>query len=45
MNKEGELLARWDVRGSGHGSWIDPNGDIYPCVPEAAGLDKYVRKG
>jgi DNA-binding beta-propeller fold protein YncE len=44
MNKEGKLLARWDVRGSGHGSWISPNGDIFLGVPQGAGVDKYTRK-
>jgi DNA-binding beta-propeller fold protein YncE len=44
MNKAGELLARWVIRG-GHGSWIDAHGDIYVGVPDGVGVDKYVRKG
>ncbi len=42
MNKDGELLARWVIRG-GHGSWIDAHGDIYVGVPDGVGVDKYVR--
>jgi DNA-binding beta-propeller fold protein YncE len=45
MNKNGELLARWTVRGSGHGSWMDAHGDIYLGVPDGAGVDKYVLQG
>jgi DNA-binding beta-propeller fold protein YncE len=44
MNRAGELLARWVIRG-GHGSWIDAHGDIYVGVPGGVGVDKYVRKG
>lgn len=44
MNKSGELLARWVIRG-GHGSWIDAHSDIYVGVPGGAGVDKYVRRG
>ena len=44
MSKEGELLARWEIRG-GHGSWIDAHSDIYVGVPDGIGVDKYVRKG
>ncbi len=44
LDKKGGVLARWDCRGSGHGSWIDSRGDIYlGGVPDA--IDKYVRKG
>ena len=43
MNAEGELLARWVIRG-GHGSWIDARGDIYVGVPDGIGVDKYVRR-
>ena len=44
MNKEGELLARWIIRG-GHGSWIDPSGTIYVGVPDGFGVDRFERKG
>jgi DNA-binding beta-propeller fold protein YncE len=43
MNKDGQLLARWIIRG-GHGSWMDAHGDIYVGVPGGAGIDKYVRQ-
>ncbi len=43
MNKDGDLLARWEIRG-GHGSWIDAHSDIYVGVPDGIGVDKYVRK-
>ncbi len=44
LDKKGGVLARWNCRGSGHGSWIDSRGDIYlGGVPDA--IDKYVRKG
>lgn len=44
LDKKGGVLARWDCRGSGHGSWIDSRGDIYlGGVPDA--IDKFVRKG
>ena len=44
MNTDGDLLARWTIRG-GHGSWIDAHGDIYVGVPDGVGVDKYDRKG
>ncbi len=43
MNKGGQLLARWVIRG-GHGSWMDAHGDIYVGVPGEVGIDKYVWK-
>ncbi len=43
INNSGGVLARFDCRGSGHGSWIDSRGDIYLAgVPDA--IDKYVRQ-
>ena len=43
LDKSGGVLARFDCRGSGHGSWIDAHGDIYLAgVPGA--IDKYVRQ-
>ena len=43
MNADGDLLARWVIRG-GHGSWIAPNGDIFVGVPDGVGVDKYVKQ-
>ena len=44
LDPQGGVLARFDCRGSGHGSWIDSRGDIYLAgVPDA--IDKYVREG
>ena len=44
LDKKGGVLSRFECRGSGHGSWIDSQGDIYlGGVPDA--IDKYVRKG
>jgi len=44
LDNSGGVLARFDCRGSGHGSWIDSRGDIYLAgVPDA--IDKYVRQG
>ena len=44
LDKNGAVLARFQCRGSGHGSWVDSRGDIYLAgVPEA--IDKYVRQG
>jgi hypothetical protein len=40
MNKDGQLLARWIIRG-GHGSWMDSHGDIFVGVPGGVGVDKY----
>jgi len=46
LDKTGAVLARFDCRGSGHGSWVDAHGDIYLGVGEPdCGIDKYVRQG
>ena len=43
LDKNGAVQARFQCRGSGHGSWVDSRGDIYLAgVPEA--IDKYVRQ-
>jgi len=43
LDKQGNVLSRFDCRGSGHGSWVDAHGDIYlGGVPGA--IDKYVRQ-
>jgi hypothetical protein len=43
LDKKGDVLSRFETRGSGHGSWIDSHGDIYlGGVPN--GIDKYVRQ-
>ena len=44
LDDTGKVLARFDVRGSGHGSWVDSHGDIYVVVPEPGGVDKLVRQ-
>ena len=44
LDNQGNVLSRFDCRGSGHGSWVDAHGDIYlGGVPGA--IDKYVRQG
>ena len=45
LDKTGAVLARFDCRGSGHGSWVDAHGDIYLGVGNPGGIDKYVRQG
>ena len=41
LDKQGKVLARFSCRGSGHGIWVDSQGDIYLAgVPDA--IDKYV---
>jgi sugar lactone lactonase YvrE len=45
LDKTGAVLARFDCRGSGHGSWVDAHGDIYLGVGDPGGIDKYVRQG
>ena len=44
MNRDGTVLARFDCRGPGHGSWVDSHGDIYLGLGEG-GIDKFVRQG
>ena len=44
LDKDGNVLARFECRGSGHGSWVDSHGDIYlGGLTET--IDKYVRQG
>ena len=43
LNKQGGVLARFDCRGPGHGSWVDSHGDIYVGLGEG-GVDKFVRQ-
>ena len=50
LDREGDVLSRFDCRGSGHGSWVDSHGDIYvglgnPGPDTPGGVDKYVRRG
>ena len=44
LDGEGKVLARFDCRGSGHGSWVDSHGSIYVGLGlgEPGGVDKYV---
>ncbi len=44
LTKEGAVLARFDCRGPGHGSWVDSHGDIYLGLNNPGGVDKYVRQ-
>ncbi|MCH7706241.1 MAG: hypothetical protein IIB33_04265 [Chloroflexi bacterium] len=49
LDTEGKVLARFDCRGPGHGSWVDSHGDIYlgagdPGGTGFGGVDKYVRQ-
>jgi len=43
--QDGAVLARFDCRGSGHGSWVDSHGDIYVGLSNPGGVDKFVRQG
>lgn len=45
LTSEGEVLARFDCRGPGHGSWVDSHGDIYVGLNNPGGVDKFVRQG
>jgi DNA-binding beta-propeller fold protein YncE len=44
LDEDGELLARFACRGSGHGCWVDSHGDIYVALGGGEGVDKYVRR-
>ena len=44
LSQEGKMLARFDCRGSGHGSWVDAHGDIYVGTGNPGGVDKFVRQ-
>ena len=43
LDNKGGVLARFDCRGPGHGSWVDSHGDIYVGLGEG-GVDKFVRQ-
>jgi len=45
LTTQGEVLARFDCRGPGHGSWVDSHGDIYVGLSNPGGVDKFVRQG
>ena len=45
LNRDGAVLARFECRGSGHGSWVDSHGDIYVGLSNPGGVDKFVRQG
>ena len=44
LDDTGKVLSRFDIRGSGHGSWVDAHGDIYTVLPEPGGVDKLIRQ-
>jgi DNA-binding beta-propeller fold protein YncE len=45
VDPDGQVLARFDCRGPGHGSWIDSRGDIYVGLGSPpGGVDKFVRQ-
>jgi DNA-binding beta-propeller fold protein YncE len=44
LEKSGNVLARFDTAGSGHGLWVDSTGDIYLAQVGGKTLTKYVRK-
>ena len=45
LDTSGNVLARFDCRGPGHGSWVDSRGDIYVGLSDGTGIDKFVRQG
>jgi DNA-binding beta-propeller fold protein YncE len=44
LDTAGKVLARFDCRGPGHGSWVDSHGDIYVGLNNPGGVDKFVRQ-
>ena len=44
LDGEGKLLSRFEIRGSGHGSWVDAHGDIYVVLPAPEGVTKLIRQ-
>lgn len=44
LRQDGGVLARFDCRGPGHGSWVDSRGDIYVGLSNPGGVDKFVRQ-
>jgi len=45
LDREGNVLSRFNCRGPGHGSWVDSRGDIYVGLSNPGGVDKFVRRG
>jgi DNA-binding beta-propeller fold protein YncE len=45
LDTAGKVLARFNCRGPGHGSWVDSHGDIYVGLNNPGGVDKFVRQG
>jgi DNA-binding beta-propeller fold protein YncE len=45
LDTTGKVLARFNCRGPGHGSWVDSRGDIYVGLNNPGGVDKFVRQG
>ncbi|MSQ06514.1 MAG: hypothetical protein EXR54_04715 [Dehalococcoidia bacterium] len=45
LDREGNVLSRFNCRGPGHGSWVDSRGDIYVGLSDPGGVDKFVRRG
>ena len=44
LDTSGSVLARFDCRGSGHGSWVDSQGNIYVGLGNPGGVDKFARQ-
>jgi DNA-binding beta-propeller fold protein YncE len=44
LDREGNVLSRFNCRGPGHGSWVDSHGDIYVGLSNPGGVDKFVRR-
>ena len=45
LDASGNVLARFDCRSPGHGSWVDSRGDTYVGLSDGTGIDKFVRQG
>jgi sugar lactone lactonase YvrE len=45
LDRQGQVLSRFECRGPGHGSWVDSHGDIYVGLSNPGGMDKFVRQG
>ena len=44
LDTAGGVLARFDCRGPGHGSWVDSQGNIYVGLGDVGGIDKFARQ-
>ena len=44
LNGAGPVIIRFPCRWTGHGSWVDSHGDIYPAVSNPGAVDKFVRQ-